>query len=123
MLMQSSQELSFVAKCGLSWNFVPGTPQEIPTKLVSEAITHGLQAVDPKANEQAVEQVAAEKEAAVARVPTIEDAIRKMVKRNLRGDFTAGGRPNLNALFRLSQQELTSEELDPIWNKIKKEFE
>ena len=124
MKMQMGQDYSFVARCGLSWNFKTGEPQEIPTKLVREVMAAGCYLVEDKeVAEKEMALVNAEKQELNERVPKIEAAIRKMVERNRRGDFTAGGRPNLNTLYRETELEVDSAELEPIWNRVRKEFE
>lgn len=124
MKMQMHREFSFVAKSGLSWNFVPGVTIEIPQRHVMEAMQHGAFAVaDSEAAGQAAQaELVAQRAALDERVPKIQAAIAKLIERNQRGDFTAGGRPNLNVLFRETGFQVTSEELDPIWNEIRREI-
>ena len=52
----------------------------------------------------------------------ITEAIKTMIERNQRGDFTGQGKPNLRILMNLTNLEITPEELGPIWDKIKAEL-
>jgi len=125
MKMQMSLKKSFVAKSGHSWNFAPGVTIDIPQRFVLEAMQHGAFAVetDTEAGKEQMAEIDAEKLKLGERAPKITEAIKKMVERNQRGDFTAGGRPNLNVLFRETGFQVTSEELEPIWDKVRKEIE
>ena len=121
MLMTLNRDHVHVSKIGTSIEFKADKPTHVPPKLVPEIIGLGGQVAEKdQAAVDAEMKVVKELElAAAGRAPAIEAAIRKLVERNKRGDFTAGGTPNLNVLSKVSGLEVTQEELDPIWRAVK----
>lgn len=110
---------------GLSIRFSKGEVTYVPPRMVADAVALGAEAVadDAAAVEQTMKEVAAAREEKAGRAEKIEEAVRKMVARNQRGDMTAAGRPNLNVLFQMTELRVTSEELEPIWSKVVKDLE
>ena len=110
---------------GLSIKFVKGEPVYVPPRMVADAIALGAEASadDAEGAAKVMQEVEAAKNEKANRAGIIEDAVRKMLARNQRGDFTAGGRPNLNVLFQLTDLRVTQEELEPIWANVAKDIE
>lgn len=115
----------FVSTRGLSYAFVKGEPLHVSPKLIQEALRFGasLAESEDEAGKKEVADVKAdmdrEEQENADRKPKIVEAIQAMLKRNLAGDFTAGGKPNLNQMAKLTKFTVTTEELDPIWKEIK----
>ena len=124
MLMKLGRDHVMVTPSGISIGFLAETPTHVPNRFVREAIAIGAVAVD---NQERVDAVKAEMEAqraaAEGRSKRIEDGVRAMIERNQRGDFTGAGRPNLRILNRMTDLEITAEELEPIYEKIKLELQ
>lgn len=125
MMMQLNREHVLVSKSGLSIQFLKNTPTHVPPRVIREAIALGAEAAeeDKSVVTKAMAELDAAKDEAAARAPTIEAAVRKLLERNQRGDFTAGGRPNMNVLFRETGLQVAPEELEPIWVKVKAEIQ
>ncbi len=121
MKMTMNRDILHVSTMGRSVEFKKGVPIHVPPKMVKEIIALGG-TVSEEQDQVEVKAVLAEiqKDAddAEARAPAINEAIRAMVERNQRGDMTAGGRPNLNVLAKLTGFTVSSQELEPLWLAI-----
>jgi hypothetical protein len=119
MKMILNRDLHLVSLCGRSTMFREGVVTFVPPNMVKEAIAVGA-VVSPDEDKAVVDAtmaaLASDANDAAARVPAITEAIKKVIARNQRGDFTAGGRPNLNVLAKLTGFIVTSQELEPLWN-------
>jgi len=103
-------------------NFVKGQPTYVPPILEKEITALGGEPVDgPKVD--LIEE--ADKLPAVPtgsdRAELIKDVFKKLEARNLRGDFTAQGRPNPKVLKDLLGFEVAIRERDEIWELLRKE--
>lgn len=127
MQMQLNRDYVHVSLSGLSIEFKKDTPVFVPPRLVREIVALGGTASDDSPDKAAEVKALAEISAAQAedatRAPKINEAIRTMIARNQRGDFTAASKPNLRILMNLTGLEITPEELAPMWDKIKAEIE
>ncbi len=118
----------FVSTRGNSYGFKKGVPLHVSPKLIPEALRFGasLAEGEDEAGKKEFADVKAgmdrEEQETADRKPKIVEAIQTMLKRNLAGDFTAGGKPNLNQMAKLTKFTVTTEELDPIWKEIKAEL-
>lgn len=125
MMMQLNRDHIVVSKSGPSIQFKKGVPTHVPPRLVPEVLAVGGESVetDKDAEKAALAEINAAKSLLDERAPKVEAAVKALLARNQRGDFTAGGRPNLNVLFKESGLTVDAEELDPIWNKVKAEIQ
>lgn len=125
MMMQLNRDYVLVSKSGNSIQFLKGVPAHVPPRLVPEVLAVGGESVetDKEAEKAALAEINAAKNLLDERAPKIEAAVRMLTTRNGRGDFTAAGRPNLKVLFQETGLEITAEELDPIWAKVKADLE
>lgn len=124
MMMQLNRDHTFVSKIGPSIQFHKNKPTYVPAKFVTDIIGLGgeVAETDQQEAKNAMALIAQAQLDADAKAPKIEAAIRKMVERNTRGDFTAGGEPNLNTLAKLLGDVVAREEMAPVWAKIKAEL-
>lgn len=125
MMMQLNRDFVLVSKSGHSIAFLKDTPAHVPPRVVPEAIAAGAASVEKdKALELAtLAEIKAAEIERDERAPKIESTIKMLLARNQRGDFTAGGRPNLAVLMKETGLAVTADELDPLWNKIKAEIQ
>ena len=124
MQMLLNRDYVHVHASGVSVGFKKNVPTFVPPRLVPDIVALGgevagedtavVEAIKSKMAEDKVEQE--------ARGPRIAEAIKTMIERNQRGDFTGQGKPNLRILMNLTNLEITPEELGPIWDKIKAEL-
>lgn len=123
MKMVMNRDLVHVSDAGLSFRFQKDIPMEIPKRLVAGVMAiGGVMADDAETNASAKADIQQAQVDADNRTPAIEAAIQVLLKRNQRGDFTAGGKPNLNALAKETGFTIGAEELDPIWQKAKNDL-
>jgi hypothetical protein len=124
MQMQLNRDHVYVSKRGTSIRFAKDTPTFVPPYLVTEVV--GLGGTVSETDQSTVDaEMKVVKEAVIAaegRSPAIEAAIRTMIERNQRGDFTAGGKPNLNVLSKMVGYTVNADELDAPWRKVKAEI-
>lgn len=115
----------FVSNLGLSYDFQEGVPTEVSPKVVKEALRFGATIDKTDVTAVAVNDKIVAKEAAEAaeREPKIREAIKTLLKRNMSGDFTAGGKPNLNQVMKLAKLSVTTDEVEPIWKQISAELQ
>ena len=94
MKMKLNRDFVLATVSGLSIEFKEGVPTHVPPRAVKEATAAGALVceVDPQVEAEALAEMDREQLALDARKPTISDAIKLMLKRDQRGDFTAGGR-------------------------------
>jgi len=125
MLMTLNRDHVVVSLSGLSIQFRKGVPTHVPPKVVKEVLAVGGEIVetDERVKQETMGELQADDLLAQTRSPTIEAAVRRMLARNQRGDFTAGGRPNLNVLSRECGLYVDAAELEPIWEKVKAELQ
>ena len=125
MHMTLNRNHTLIHKSGLSVTFQKDKPTYIPPRMVADAVALGAEPNTSDVAEVAktMQEVEATRAANAGRAKTIEDAVRKMLARNQRGDFTAGGRPNLRVLFQLTDLQVTQDELEPIWSTVVKDIE
>ena len=124
MMMQLNRDHVHVSNYGISIAFTAGVPAYVPARLVPDIVGLGgtVSETDQGVVDAEMKVVEAAKIAAEGRVPAIEAAIKTMVARNLRGDFTGGGKPNLNTLSRLLGFTINADELEAPWRKVKAEI-
>ena len=125
MKMKLNRDHVLQHKSGLAVEFKKDQPVHVPPRMVTDAKMLGAECVDTDeaAIAEAERAVNGSAEEAAKRAPAIEACVRKMVARNQRGDFTAGGRPNRQVIFRETGLEVSAEELEPIWTKVAKDIE
>ena len=125
MKMKLNRDYTHVSTAGLSVEFKKDLPTYVSPRLYREILALGGVVVEENKEEdaKALAQVNLAQAEAEDRRPAIEAGIRKLLARNQRGDFTAGGRPNLKVMFNVTDLEISQEELDPIWAELKKEVE
>lgn len=119
MKMSLNRNLVHYSLCGRSVRFEKDKPTFVPPHMIKEIVAlGGVVADDPAVVEETMKALDKEKADAENRVPTISEAVKQLVARNQRGDFTAGGRPNLNVLSKMCGFTVTAQEMEPIWNSV-----
>ncbi len=118
MMMTLNRDYQLVSLCGRATFFKEGVPAFVVPHMVKEAIALGAVAApdeDKALVAATMAEIEKETDDNASRAPKIAAAIKTLVERNQRGDFTAGGRPNLNVLAKLTGFLVTAQELEPIW--------
>jgi hypothetical protein len=125
MMMQLSRDHVHVAKNGLSIQFKAGVSTYVPPRMVPDIVGLGgsVAETDQAVVDAEMKVVDEAKIATEGRAPAIEAAIRTMIARNQRGDFTAGGKPNLNVLLKMTGLIVTADELEAPWRKVRAEIQ
>ena len=125
MKMTLNRDHVHYSTVGLSVKFKKDVPTWVAPRLIREIMALGGVAVEEDKALEAAEmaQINQAQTDADSRAPAIEAGIRKLVARNQRGDFTAGGRPNLRVMFTVTGLDISQAELDPVWDRVKKELE
>lgn len=121
-LLKLNRDYVMCTPSGLSFGFTKGVPLNVPTKWVGNAMMIGAEPCDDEAVFESAEVKAArDAEAAQAakRASDIEQAVRLLVERNMAGDFTAGGKPNMKAVESLVGYDCTRDEVDHIFIKVR----
>jgi hypothetical protein len=124
MQMQLNRDHVHVSKRGISIRFAKDVPTFVPPYLVTEVVGLGgtVSETDQSTVDAEMKVVKQAETDAEGRSPAIEAAIRTMIERNQRGDFTAGGKPNLNVLSKMVGYTVNADELDAPWRKVRAEI-
>jgi hypothetical protein len=103
---------------GHTITFVKGAETLVPPAVVAEAVGIGAERIDAKQDALVAEEKDlpppmqdGEKE------DKVMEAIKLMVERNVRGDFTGNGIPNVRSLERLVGFEVPNRLRDIVWDK------
>jgi len=120
MKMTLNRDLTHVSLIGRSVAFKAGVPTHVPPKMVKEVLQIGGVIADEDEAEvtRTMAQINKDEADAASRAPAIKAAVKQLVERNQRGDFTAGGRPNLNVLAKLTGFTVAAQEMEPLWNEV-----
>lgn len=125
MLFTLNRDFVLVTLAGRSYGFKKGVPLEIPAAFAAQAVAIGAEPAPENAAE--VAQIKASADAAQAelqgRGAKIEAAIRIFIERNMPGDFTAGGRPNLKKLAAEVGFEVERDEMEEAFASVKQKIE
>ena len=105
-----------VSKCGRSIEFVKGAPTHVPPMMYDDVLAAGgvpeTELPDPD------EGSTRPPDTPEAREPLILAAIKEMVERAQREDFTAAGAPHLKVLSQKVGFTVDSRERDAAWTKF-----
>ena len=125
MLFTLNRDYVLVTLAGRSYGFTKGVPLEVPAQFAAQAVAIGAEPAPENAVE--VAQIKAASDAAQkdlqSRGSRIEAAIRIFIERNMPGDFTAGGRPNLKKLATEVGFEVEREEMEEAFASVKQKIE
>lgn len=122
MFMKLNRDHVLVTDSGISIGFKKGEPVPVPVRFMSAAIMIGAEACDDQAAAK-MESIKADRDEATAeaadRLKKVEAGVIALVERNMPGDFTAGGKPNMKQLEKLIGFDATRDEVDHIFLKVK----
>lgn len=110
--------------------FKKGVPTDVPKVIVQQALSVGAEAVDEAAQKEVDIEASKDDPKARSAVPTgderkgkIKEVLEQIASRNQSGDFTAGGKPKLEAINAELDFKVTTEERDELWTEVIQERE
>jgi len=116
MKLQSPVAVKVVTPVGYSFSFKPNEPQTIPPLAVQYCLSAGCHVVEGELTQE--ERKIVEVVRGPERDRQIGDAMKKLVARNGREDFTGSGKPNAVVLSEMLGYQVYAKERDELWEKV-----
>lgn len=111
-----NRNYKLISLSGHTVEFVKGEKTFVPNVVVPEVVAIGGERLDDEQDAHLPEEVAAPAElSSEERTAKLYDTFRDMMKRNVRGDFTGQGLPNIKALSKQAGFEVENKERDDAW--------
>lgn len=121
MKLQSPINRKVITSVGYTFVFKKNEPQEIPALAVQACLANGCHVVEGE-----VLEVEERKIVRILQGPerseAIAGAMRKLVARNGRDDFTGAGKPNAVVLTEMLAFQVHAKERDVIWQAVTEEI-
>ena len=117
MKLQSPIDKHIVTTVGYTFSFKAGEPIDVPPTAIQDCLhagCHVSKGETLKGEEKEVAKVVQGPE----RERLICEAIRKLVARNVRGDFTGSGKPDATVLSKIVNFNVTAVERDILWPSV-----
>lgn len=110
-----NRNLVFASRMGHSVDFKKGVPTHVPPALYSEVMAIGaISSEEIIAEEPTIPTAPSDP---IIRDKDITDAMKKIVERGARTDFTAAGKPHVDALRAIIGYDIGATERDNAWQK------
>jgi len=117
MLLQSPINRKVITSVGYTFVFEKNKPLEVPPLAVQACLANGCHVVEGEVlevEERKIVRVLQGPE----RTKAISEAMRKLVARNGRDDFTGAGKPNAVVLTEMLEFQVHAKERDVIWQSV-----
>ena len=117
MKLQSPVERRVITSVGHTFSFNKNEPIEIPPLAVQDCLQAGCHVVEGAVlTEEEVEKVVVVQ--GPERVKIVSEAMKQLIARNGREDFTGSGKPALEAIEKIVSFYITAQERDAVWQDV-----
>lgn len=116
-MVSYGRDFRLASRAGYSLIFKKGEPRDVPEECVDEAMAVGIVFVND-ADAPSKDDAKVEIPAGRVRQEMVQEAIRALLSRNQRGDFTTGNKPHAQALSKALGWEVDARERDEAWDKF-----